>query len=198
MEKLISCIMGPSGSGKSTITDLLVKNHDILLPLHTTTREPRIDDRLNFYSYITLDKFVELMNKNLFLIASTDGYRGYGVLKEECEKCFQICDTLLLHASYKDIEQLKECRYKIKLIVLTYKNIEKSIIQRLSRSGRNHTSEDLKYRISSAIKDHEIYFDSVRNFADKIIYTDEKNIEETYKIVTKTLGFSDDFKRRIM
>ena len=195
MEKVITCLTGPSLSGKTTITDMLTQYHDIIVPKHITTREPRIDDKKGFYDYITLEKFVSLLEDKKLLIGSTDGIRGYGVTYYDCLKAFEFCETILIHASYKDIEQLKRIVPKVRLVALTYKNLEDSMRQRFLIENKNRT--DIDYRLASAVSDHTKYFEEVRQFAQEVVYTDKNSKQKTYEIVCKSFGYIPYKRERI-
>lgn len=67
------------------------------------------------------------------------------------------------------------------LIALTFKDLEKGILKRIDVSERNHKKEDIKYRIESALNDHQKYFEKIKEHANLIIYTDEVGIEEMCK-----------------
>lgn len=195
MDKIITCLSGPSLSGKSTITNILLRNHDIVLPQHTTTRNPRPDDIDGFYNYISMEEFISKLHNNEFIVGSTDGVRGYGVLQSDCDKAFIKADTLLLHVSYKDIDQLQKINIPTKLVVLTYKNLEYSMRKRFLEENKSRT--DIDYRISSAQDDYEKYFNKIKEFATNIVYTDLLNINDTYKIVSESFGFKPYVRKRV-
>lgn len=197
MDKIITCLTGPSLSGKTTNSELLLKEHDILMPKHTTTREARADDKPNFYRHISLNEFLTLLESDNFLVGSTDGIRGYGVLHSDCCESFKTTDTILLNVSYKDIEQLKKIELPVRLVVLTYKYLEVSMKERMLLSNRVQTDEDIAYRLWSAKEDHNKYFEEVSKFAKDVIYTDEKNKAETYDSVCKAFGFSENVRKRV-
>ncbi len=195
MEKEITCLSGPSLSGKSTITNMLLTNHDIVLPQHTTTRDPRPDDIAGFYNYISMEDFIKKLNNNEFIVGSTDGVRGYGVLQSDCDKAFMNTDTILLHVSYKDIDQLQRINIPTKLVVLTYRNLEYSMRKRFLEENKSRT--DIDYRISSAKDDYKKYFDRIKEFAINIVYTDLLSIDDTYKIVSESFGFEPYVRKRV-
>jgi len=196
-ENVILSIVGPSGAGKTTLTNYMLSQHDIVLPHHVTTRNPRQDDKKNFYRHVSLKEFIKWENLQLFLIASHDDERGYGVLKSDCEQSFYENDTILINSSYKDIYQMKKSITEIRLVVLTFKDIEKGIYNRIFNGNRNHNIDDISYRIKSAIEDHEKYFEDVANFARAIIYTDEIDKEETFKIAENSFGYDSLIRKRV-
>lgn len=195
--KIIASIAGPSGSGKTTLTERLLIEHEIGVPQHVTTRNPRADDKPNFYKHCSLPKFLNIEKQKEFLIGSNDGIRGYGVLKQDCETTFKSYDTLLINSSYKDIYQLQKSTISVRLIVLTFQDIEKGIYERIVNSSRNHNQNDINYRVKSALEDYEKYFEEVAKFAKAIIFTDLHDKEETYEEAEGILGFIPNVRKRV-
>ena len=126
--KKIIAVTGPSGAGKTTITSKMFKDYGFAISRHTTTREPRCDDATGFYRYITLEQFDVYLKDNKFLIASGDNVRGYGILKSDCEDAWCFSDTIIINVSYKDVYQLTSLPYKVKIVVLTFKDIIQGVI----------------------------------------------------------------------
>ena len=190
----IIAIMGPSGSGKTTLADNLANRHNFCIPRHCTTRLPRSDDKINFYRYFTHEEYKHKFDSGEFLISSGDGpiidkkYGNfYGVLKEDCIYSFQRSDTIILFTSYKDIDRLislERIGFNIKIINLTFKDIEQGVRCRLiGNSDRDHTMSDINRRIDSALSDNDKYRQKVDCYADLTLFTDVFNIEETYNKV---------------
>lgn len=191
-------IMGPSGAGKSTLGDLLAFRNNIAIPQHCTTRNPRDDDRIGFYKYLDHETYRKLLLDNKFFISSGDGPivipnmgNFYGVLTQDCYDSWKITDKILLFLSYKDIDrivQLKQMGYNISIVNLSFKQIEEGIYSRLvGNTLRNHTPEDIKSRIVNALMDEKKYRNKINQYIDSFVYTDELNIEETYKKVCMDL-----------
>lgn len=55
-EKSIIAVTGPSGAGKTTLVNELSKRHNLAVPKHCTTREPRGDDN-GLYRYLTHEEY---------------------------------------------------------------------------------------------------------------------------------------------
>lgn len=194
----IIAIMGPSGAGKTTLADNLVNRLNLAVPHHCTTRSRRMDDKEDFYRFLTHEEYQERYQHNEFLISSGDGKiirkeygNFYGVLKTDCQEAFQQSNTIILLTSYKDILQLvdlKKTLYDINIVNLTFTNIEQGVFLRLKENpDRNHTEEDIHKRIENAIKDNETFCDQLKQYADATIYTDYYNIEETYNQVVQKI-----------
>lgn len=68
MKPFIVTITGPSCAGKTTLADQLVKEHDFVRLITTTTRPSRVGERLGVdYHFVTHDEFA----KKHFLASST-------------------------------------------------------------------------------------------------------------------------------
>lgn len=194
----IIAVMGPSGAGKTTLANNLVLKNSVVIPRHTTTRHPRKDDEQGFYRYLTHDEYSKMYNEGLFLISSGDGKEikketgnFYGVLKSDCLEAFEKSDIILLFTSYKDIlslVNLNKAGFNVKIVNLTFTEIEKNMRKRLvGNSEREHTIEDINSRIKWALKDSSDYINELQLYTDITVYTDIKNIEETYQEVCKKL-----------
>lgn len=194
----IIAVMGPSGAGKTTLANNLVLKNGVVIPRHTTTRSKRKDDEDGFYRYLMHDEYKELYDQGLFLISSGDGNEikkengnFYGVLKSDCFEAFKKSDIILLFTSYKDIlslVNLNNTGFNIRIVNLTFTEIEKNMRKRLvGNSEREHTIEDINSRIKWALKDLHDYYEELQLYSDITIYTDIKNIEETYQDVCKKL-----------
>lgn len=194
MKKIIIAITGPSGVGKSTLGDKLVENDDFVLPVHTTTRVPRLDDQIGFYRYLSHEEFRTEVVLNNFLFWSGDNSivdkkygNYYGILNNDYNMV-SYNDRVIFFISYKDIDtilSLKKIGYNIEIVNLLYFDIEKSMEQRLSIGTRNHSIEDIRKRIQCA-KDYEKLFRKKLDDNDVLkIYTDLCDSEETYSIVKR-------------
>ena len=106
-------------------------------------------------------------------------------------EAFEKSDIILLFTSYKDIlslVNLNKAGFNVKIVNLTFIEIEKNMRKRLvGNSEREHTIEDINSRIRWALKDSSDYFNELQLYTDITVYTDIKNIEETYQDVCKKL-----------
>ena len=106
-------------------------------------------------------------------------------------EAFEKSDIILLFTSYKDIlslVNLNNTGFNIRIVNLTFTEIEKNMRKRLvGNSEREHTIEDINSRIKWALKDLHDYYEELQLYSDITIYTDIKNIEETYQEVCKKL-----------
>lgn len=194
MNRIIIAITGPSGVGKSTLGDKLVENDGFVMPIHTTTRQPRNDDVVGFYRYLDHNAFRNEVVLNNFLYWSGDNSvvdkkygNYYGLLKSDYNIVSEK-DRIVIFASYKDIESilyLKSIGYNIEIVNLVYFDMERNMLDRLSNINRTHTNDDIIKRINCA-KEYEEQFRKKLDNCDVLkIYTDLYDIDETYSIVKK-------------
>ena len=102
--KRVIAITGPSGAGKTCLTNYLKEKLNYKLPVHTTTRERRSDDEAGFYSYITVEEFLEKVENKEFLFYSGYKNRYYGILKSDFEKMYND-SGLIINVNYMDFLQ---------------------------------------------------------------------------------------------
>ena len=196
MKQMIIAITGPSGIGKTTLGNLLIKRNGFIYPTHSTTRSKRNDDESGFYKYLSHYQFKEYATKNEFLFWSGDNIiidskygNYYGILNQDYNKVSNY-EKIIMYVSYKDIKnilKLNEQGYNFKILNLRYNDIEKNMYERLVSNNRNHTKKDIENRINCAII-YEEEFKQILSLPEIYkINSDEYDIEETYKAVTKKL-----------
>jgi len=185
--KRVIAITGPSGAGKTCLTNYLKEKLNYKLPVHTTTRERRSDDEAGFYSYITVEEFLEKVENKEFLFYSGYKNRYYGILKSDFEKMYND-SGLIINVNYMDLEQLaliKE-KYDMVIIQLTFKDIENNIIERTK--DRNQTKEDTLFRVEVAVRNEKLYEEQIKKYIDVVCYTDEMSFEEETKFILEQIG----------
>lgn len=194
----IVAIMGPSGAGKTTLANNLSNRLNLVIPRHCTTRNPRKDDEVGFYRYLSHEDYKREFDDGKFLISSGDAIEikreygnFYGVLKSDCLDAWDKSDTIILFTSYKDImrlTELKRCGISVDIVNLTYTDIEQGVKSRLiGNMDRNHSKEDIESRIRCALNDTHRYKDELLEYAKISIFTDKFDIEETYEKVCADL-----------
>lgn len=196
MKKIIIAITGPSGAGKTTLGNLLIERDNFVTPVHSTTRNPRSDDKKGFYNYLSHEIFKQSADNNEFLFWSGDSNvinknngNFYGILNKDYEMV-SCCDKIILFISYKDIEaimNLKNYGYDIDIINLTYDDFDRTMIYRLNSEERDHSLQEINSRIEIAKEYEKTYSDVISSPSILRIPTDNIGIEETYNIVTRKL-----------
>ena len=116
------------------------------------------------------------------------------MLKQDCEDAWQLSNSIILNVSYKDLDQLKNLSYRIKvnLVVLTFKDIARGVQSRLILSNRLSSDYDINHRIDSALKDFDKYFTLVKSFASLIVYTETISERETYDLIVEKLSLKQE------
>ena len=185
--KRVLAITGPSGAGKTCLSNYLREKYNYPYPVHTTTRERRVDDEAGFYNYISVESFLDKVEKQEFLFYS--GYKGryYGILKSDFEEAFNSNMGLVINVNYMDLEQLsliKE-KYNMTIIQLTFKDIPKMIVERTCERGQK--PEDTAFRIEVATRNEEAYKEQIKKYVDITCYTDELSFEEEIKFIEEKL-----------
>lgn len=203
----IIAITGPSGAGKTTLGNLLVERNGFVVPRHCTTRDSRADDSPMFYRYLTHEEYAKRFDNGEFLISSGDGDiikkefgNYYGILKSDCKSAFEKSNNIILYVSYKDLDRLinlSQDGYDVKLVNLTFRNLEENVKKRLlTDKKRNHSAADILKRINCALDYENKYRDAIKNFATSIVFTDESDIEQTYAIVCADLNIGNILKEK--
>lgn len=187
MEKELIVITGPSGAGKTTLLNELKKKYSIGIPKQVTTREPRKDDNPDLYRYISIEEFEKMQQEGRFALYSGRHERRYGILKCDIMECLDKEDLIAIITSYKDIPKIKKMNISSKIIVLTFRDIEKTTRERIINSGRFNDKRDIIQRTKYALMEHEKYFSYIEKEADIIVYTDISDINQTTELVHESL-----------
>lgn len=178
-EKLI-IITGPSGSGKTTITNYLQSKYDVNVLGCTTTREKRIDDDENFYTYLTKQEFDSLeKNGKFFFVTGKD--KKYGFLKSDLqEKKYNIIST-----SYENAIRLIDMYEDCIVIQLVFSNMNSLIY----RCGTRLKDDELDIRVAYSIYDFINNYYCIRKYIEEnnkgiSLYTDLYKEDEIKEIIS--------------
>jgi Ser/Thr protein kinase RdoA (MazF antagonist)/guanylate kinase len=92
LPKVPFIFFGMSGAGKTTMIRGLMTLHPELfyIPIFTCTRNPRLDDAVDQFEYISIKEFLDLEKKGEFLFTMHEGERYYGYRKSnllDFDKC---------------------------------------------------------------------------------------------------------------
>lgn len=150
---MIIAICGCSGVGKSTFSNYLIDVYGFNCPIHTTSRAPRKDD-MNFYNYVSKEKFLNMIDNNEFFIASGDGIRYYGIEKKEMDKMH---GNIVIIISLKDLPILVK-KKNVTTVILKYNSISQLFENGLFR----------KVGFLEAIKRIFIYYSDYVKYKDYI------------------------------
>lgn len=193
MKKVIA-ITGPSGAGKTTLSNYLKNKYKFSFPVHTTTRERRADDEINFYRYISIPEFKSKIENKEFLFYSGYKERYYGILKQDFYDALENSEGLIININYMDLDQIKKIKKQENMVIiqLTFKNIAQMIKDRTK--DRNQKVEDTNFRIEVAIRNEEKYQKQIRQTVDIICFTDETSFDNEVKYIEKELNKYYDSK----
>ena len=184
-------LSGPSGSGKTTILTTLTDKYDIVPLVYYTTRSQREDDDTRLFQYISFRDYIDLFNSGQFIFSFGSHNNRYGVLFEEFNNNISLGKDMIITTSYNDylsiIEPSVRNKVDIHLVILTFREIEKMVKERLLSRNPNMSPSNLDMKVRYALYENQNYFETISQFADNIIYTDESTIENTANVVCNSI-----------
>lgn len=196
MEQLIIAITGPSGIGKTTLGNNLRNYDGFVTPIHSTTRNKRIDDEEGFYRYLTHREFGEFVNTNEFFLWSGDNVivnelfgNFYGILNRDFDLVSNV-NRIIIYVSYKDIERLNELidmGFNIKIVNLVYSDLEGNMSKRLMGAKRLYSEQEINKRVKNAVEYENMYGDFLDSCDTLKLYGDIDNSEVVYKKVLQKI-----------
>ncbi|MBQ4557805.1 MAG: hypothetical protein IJA61_00305 [Clostridia bacterium] len=149
-KSLLTLISGSSGAGKNTvIAELINKHEDYTLLKSSTTRQKRIDDKLQkdgeyAYYFLSKEEFEEKINQGEMLEYDIFSDNYYGVSKGSIEKMLKISPFVLKDITVKgaiNCKNILKDKINITTIFLTLK--KSTLIERLKKRG----TKDIKNRM---------------------------------------------------
>jgi len=149
-------ISGPSGAGKGTLREhALADVKNLVYSISCTTRQPREGEVDGVqYRFITHEKFKEDIEKNLFLEYAHVHSDFYGTLKADVIKELDAGKNVLLEIDVQGALQVREKINDAILIFIAPPSIEE--LERRLRDRHTETEENLKLRLSNALKELEL------------------------------------------
>lgn len=147
-------ISAPSGAGKSTLCTMMRnKYNNIEYSVSYTTREPRQNEvNGKDYYFVSVDKFKEMISKDLFLEWAEVHGNYYGTSREIIDLALENGIDIFLDIDPQGAMQLKEkLNGKAVFIFLTAPSIDE-LRNRLNKRG-TETSHVIDKRISNAMKE---------------------------------------------
>ena len=179
LKKLI-ILTGPSGVGKGTVVkEILDKDKNICLSVSATTRSPRKGEQEgeNYY-FLSVEKFKEMINKNLFLEWAKFAGNYYGTplsfVKDKIEDGF----IVLLEIEVEGAKQIKD-KFPDSLSIFILPPSKEELERRIRNRG-TEKEEAINRRLSRST--YEIA--SSDEFDFKVI---NRDVDETAERIIKII-----------
>ena len=126
-EPSIVVLVGPSGSGKSTLAKRILQNSDRFeKPLSYTTNDPTATKENDWYHYVSVDTFREMVESGELFQSTMYAGHGYGSVKSDLEAILQkgkhvlttmdICGAMSLKTHFKNVTTIYVSRQKKAII----------------------------------------------------------------------------------
>ncbi len=168
--KKLIVITGPSGVGKGTVVkNILKKDKNIWLSISATTRKPRKGEKHGEdYYFLTIEKFKEMINNEMFLEWAEFAGNYYGtpvnIIKEKIKNGYKVILEIEVEGACQVREKFSDT-ISIFLLPPNKKELEKrirsrgtenekSILQRLERADfEMSSSKDFDYVVKNYVID---------------------------------------------
>jgi guanylate kinase len=173
---LLIVISGPSGVGKDTlIRRLLELDRNLVYSVSGTTRQPRPGERPDEnYTFLTWEKFEELVAKGAFLEHATYNGQLYGTFRDRVDKARSEGRDVVLKIDVQGAEQVRNLMPDavfIFVVAPSEKELERRQVERGSESAkdlvarRRIAEQELTY---AASYDHVVTNDDVERAVAEI------------------------------
>jgi guanylate kinase len=152
---LLIVISGPSGVGKDTlIRRLLELDPNLRYSISGTTRQPRPDEKPDQnYTFLTRDRFEELVREGAFLEHASYNGHLYGTFRDRVDKIRESGHDVLLKIDVQGGEQVRRL-VPDGVFIFVVAPSEQELERRQVRRG-SESPEDLASRRRIAVKEME-------------------------------------------
>ena len=149
-------ISGPSGAGKGTLRERALSDiQNLVYSISCTTRQPREGEVDGVqYRFVTHEKFKEDIAKNLFLEYAHVHADFYGTLKDDVLRELNSGNDVLLEIDVQGALQVREKMPEAILIFIAPPSVDE--LEKRLRDRHTETEENLKLRLSNAVKELEL------------------------------------------
>ena len=152
---LLIVISGPSGVGKDTlIKRLLELDRNLRYSVSCTTRPPRRGETDGVdYSFVTRERFQELIDEGAFLEHATYNGNLYGTLAERVDRDREAGHDVVLKIEVKGAEQVRAKAPHAIFIFVAPPSVDELVKRQVKRN--TETSQDMEARRQIATREME-------------------------------------------
>lgn len=170
-------ISGPSGVGKDTVIKRLLEiDHNLIYSVSGTTRRPRTDENPDQnYTFLTRERFLQLVDEGAFLEHATYNGNLYGTFKDRVEDARRSGRDVVLKIDVQGAAQVRRL-VPDGIFIFVVAPSEAELEKRQERRG-SESAEDLEARrkiaegemTHLADYDHVVTNDDVERAAGEIL-----------------------------
>ena len=144
-------LSSPSGAGKSSICKSLINlDKNLSLSVSTTTRDKRVNEKSGKdYSFVSIDKFKDMLDKGYFLEHAYVFGNYYGTSKSLVEKKINSGKDLIFDIDWQGAQQLREKMREDIVSVFILPPNKKELEKRLKNRGQD-SNEVVNERMNGA------------------------------------------------
>jgi len=152
---MILVITGPSGVGKGTlIRGLLERIPELELSTSATTRKPRPGERDGVdYSFVSRERFQQLLDEGAFLEHATYNGNLYGTLAERVERERAAGHDVVLKIEVQGAEQVRAKLPEAIFMFIASPSVDELVRRQVKRN--TETSQDMEARRLIATREME-------------------------------------------
>ncbi|HEY1455110.1 MAG TPA: guanylate kinase [Candidatus Dormibacteraeota bacterium] len=174
---LLVVISGPSGVGKDTIIQrLLSLDRNLRYSVSCTTRAPRAGELPDVnYTFVTRERFQELIDANQFLEWANYAGNLYGTLRERVEQTRDSGRDIVLKIDVQGAEQVRQTEKDGVFIFVVPPTIEELERRQMLRNSETEADRTSRRRIAelemtfASHYDHVVVNDDVERAVDEIL-----------------------------